>query len=45
VPRDEFDVAVAAVAVAYPGGLTNDDAVSVLHAPRTNPWTRSTPNY
>ena len=42
MPRDEFDDAldaVTAAAIAYRGGLTNDDAASALHTPGTNPWT------
>jgi hypothetical protein len=42
VTRDEFDDAldaVSAAAIAHRGGLTNDDAATVLHASGTNPWT------
>jgi hypothetical protein len=42
VVRDEFDDAldaVTAAAIAYRGGLTNNDAASALRAPGTNPWT------
>jgi len=42
VEGDEFDDAldaVTAAAIAYRGGLSNDDAATALHAPGTNPWT------
>jgi hypothetical protein len=42
VTPDEFDDALDAVkaaAVAYRGGLTDDEAAAALHAPGTNPRT------
>jgi hypothetical protein len=42
VTRDEFDDAldaVTAAAIAYRGGLTNEDASTATHAVGTNPWT------
>jgi hypothetical protein len=42
VMRDEYEVALEAVtaaAIAYRGGLTNDDASTAVHTPGTNPWT------
>jgi hypothetical protein len=42
VTRDEFDDAldaVTAAAIAYRGGLTNDDASTATHTLGTNPWT------
>jgi len=42
VTRDEFDDALDAVttaAIAYRGGLTNDDASTATHTLGTNPWT------
>jgi hypothetical protein len=42
VTRDEFDgalKAVTAAAVAYRGGLTDDEAAAARRAPGINPWT------
>jgi hypothetical protein len=42
VTRDEFDDAldaVTAAAIAYRGGLTNDDAATATRTLGTNPWT------
>jgi hypothetical protein len=42
VTRDEFDgalEAVTAAAIAYRGGLTNDDDAAAVHAAGTSPWT------
>ena len=40
--RDEFDDAldaVTAAAIAYRGGVSNDDASTATHTLGTNPWT------
>jgi hypothetical protein len=42
VTPDEYADALDAVttaAIAYRGGLTDDDASTAVHAPGTNPWT------
>jgi len=42
VTRDEYEDALEAVrtaAIAYRGGLTNDDALTAMYTLGTNPWT------